>query len=224
MGRYKNLIYDKKIIEQMIKEGRGQGRGINYLAWLLVQNVPSMGNVYRVNPVWVANRVIHLLSQLEYFWFLVLEFVPDVIDICEQVPALPQSETIELARELGIRHPSIRGANVVVTTDFRVTRRDPDGKEYDEAYSVKYAEPLNNERNREKLALEQACWNRKGVKLRSLTEEDLNKTLVRNIQIIRDYKQINRRIQLERKQLFSISEYLTKQTETKTEEFRRNLG
>ena len=51
-------------IENMIKEGRGQGHGSEYRLWLTIRDVPSQGLSTRF-PGWKTGRVHHFLSQLE---------------------------------------------------------------------------------------------------------------------------------------------------------------
>ncbi len=124
-------------IKRRLKEGRGNGRGMDYKPWLRVQDVPSQGLASRV-PGITTGREHHLLSNLEYDCFLVLDWEESIVDIREQYPLLPLEETLALAEEIGIRHPTYPGSDdpVVCTTDFLITIRRRN-RVVDEAIAVK---------------------------------------------------------------------------------------
>jgi hypothetical protein len=84
-------------------EGRGTGEGASYKPLLTVHDVPSKGLRVRA---WSAKlkRIVHLLSRLEYLFFLILEHDPAVLDVFEQY-ALALQKTKAIARRLGIAHP-----------------------------------------------------------------------------------------------------------------------
>lgn len=62
---------DATVYDQRIKEGRGQGYGLDYKPWLLIHDVPSLGLVTRAKG-WKTGREHHLLSQLELEYFYLL--------------------------------------------------------------------------------------------------------------------------------------------------------
>src|ERR687884_72384 len=103
------------------KEGRGVGTGADYIPYLLIHDVPSIGLASRVWG-WKTRRVHHLLSRLELKFFYTLEWRPDVRDIREQFP-LDLDETLAIADQLGLSHPRDRKTKdyVVMTTDFMIT-------------------------------------------------------------------------------------------------------
>lgn len=74
-------------IERHISNGFGRGTGASYKPWLRVQDVPSTGHSRKVSGVKIE-RTFHLLSNLEYGYFLASEFSEDVVDIREQYPLL----------------------------------------------------------------------------------------------------------------------------------------
>jgi len=83
MGKNK-YVRDEKKIQELMAEGRGTGQGVDYTPWLYVHEVPSIGRSHRV-PGAASKRVHHLLSDIEYSVFLVLDRDLSVIDIREQV-------------------------------------------------------------------------------------------------------------------------------------------
>ncbi|MCT4594727.1 MAG: TnsA endonuclease N-terminal domain-containing protein [Anaeromicrobium sp.] len=103
-----------------LKEKRGLGRGINYIPWIKVHEVPSRGRKHRVLGV-KHKRIYHFLSDLEYYFYLLQIFDSNVVEIREQFPLLSLETTKLIAEELNIRHPSVGGRDIVMTTDFLIT-------------------------------------------------------------------------------------------------------
>lgn len=66
-----------------------------------------------------TNRQQEFLSDLERNQFYLTECSDYVVDIREQFPLLPLEETIIIADELGLKHPTDPKTNepVVMTTD-----------------------------------------------------------------------------------------------------------
>nr|WP_241774649.1 MULTISPECIES: TnsA endonuclease N-terminal domain-containing protein [Lysinibacillus] len=88
-------------IEKWIKEGRGSGVG----PWLNIQDVSSKGRSTRLKGI-KKNRQHEFLSELERNYFYLTEYSDFVVDIREQFPLLPLEETIVIADELGLKHPT----------------------------------------------------------------------------------------------------------------------
>ncbi|UPW81818.1 TnsA endonuclease N-terminal domain-containing protein [Lysinibacillus sp. Ag94] len=108
--------------EKWIKEGRGSGVGVDYKPWLNIQNVSSKGRSTRLKGI-KTNRQHEFLSDLERNYFYLTEYSDSVVDIREQFPLLPLEETIVIADELGLKHPTDPKTNepVVMTPDFLLT-------------------------------------------------------------------------------------------------------
>jgi TnsA endonuclease N terminal len=121
MARWR-VLATKNWIDSQIKKGRGAGEGDDYQPWLTVRDFPSSGRVHRVWG-WKANRIHHLFSDLELKVFLQFLWPRSVKDQREQFPLLPIEETIEIAREMGIRHPTDPRTKhpIVMTTDMVLT-------------------------------------------------------------------------------------------------------
>jgi hypothetical protein len=179
MAKRKREITDAKI-DRFIKEGRGQGTGVDYLPWLRVQDVPSIGRSTR-GVGWTTGRQHTFLSDLERDYFYVLDYSDDVTEIREQYPLLPLEETKLIADKLGIEHPKDpkTGVDIVMTTDFVITYKD---KEH--ARTVKPAKDLENNRILEKFEIERIYWESHQVDWGIVTERDLPYVLIRNIEWI----------------------------------------
>lgn len=174
-------------IKKWLKEGRGQGIGIDYKPWLTVQDISSQGRSHRERGFKVK-REYSFLSDLEDQFFNILEYSPNVVDIREQFPLLPIEETIDIANSLGIEHPTdpYTGVKIVMTTDFLVTL-NLDGNTKLKAWTVKYTSALEDERVMEKFEIERRYWQRQGIDWGIITEFETNKTLADNIKFVRNY-------------------------------------
>ena len=157
MARKQFKITEEKI-KKLIAEGRGQGEGAAYQPWLQIGNFSSTGRGSRIRDH-RTGRIHHLFSELETRYYYILAWSEKVLDIREQFPLLPLSETEEIAAALGYKHPKAPGGacDKVMTTDFLLTVRgsDSDPAPHLEARYVKYEKDMANKRTCEKLQIEQ---------------------------------------------------------------------
>lgn len=186
-------------IDRYVALGYGQGQGADYQPWLRVQDVPSQGRSRKVAGIKVK-RTHHLLSDLEFAYFLALEFSEDVIDIREQYPLFPVPDLQEIAQARAIRCPKYAGTDLpfVLTTDFLVTFRAKDGTTQLAARTVKYSKELQPskalERTLQKLELEKAFWEVQGISWSIVTELVATPTLSENLQWIRPGAVVDRHL------------------------------
>lgn len=173
--------------EQWIKEGRGMGRGAEYKPWLLIQNVSSLGRSTRLKGI-KTNRQHEFLSDLEKNYFYLTEYSDFVVDIREQFPLLPLEETIIIAEELGIKHPSDPKTKepVVMTTDFLLTIDKGEGP-VELARTIKMKDELLKKRVLEKFEIERVYWERQNIDWGIVTELEIPKTMARNSSYIHNY-------------------------------------
>jgi len=144
--------------EKWISEGRGLGRGAEYKPWLTIQDVPSDGRSSRIKGNKI-NRQHETFSDLERNYFYISEFSDCIIDIREQFPLLPKLETVVIANELGLKHPTNPKTKqpVVMTTDFLLTVDKGDGF-VELARTVKMKGELLDQRVIEKFEIERVYW------------------------------------------------------------------
>ncbi|CAG7857138.1 partial Transposon Tn7 transposition protein TnsA, partial [biofilm metagenome] len=173
-----------KVAEKRFKEGRGSGSGREYKPFLTVRDISSKGRSHRLPSITVG-RAHHLLSDLELHVFYLLDWDPDVIDIREQFP-ITLSSSQSIAEQMGIAHPSVKGIDQVVTTDFIVDLQ-MQGRTIRKAISVKYADELDNPRTIEKLELERRYWEEKHIPFCIVTELQIPKPFVKNVQWFQPY-------------------------------------
>lgn len=174
-------------IEKWIKEGRGSGIGSEYKPWLNIQDVSSQGRSTRLRGI-KTNRQHEFLSDLERNYFYLTEYSDFVVDIREQFPLLPLEETIIIADELGIKHPTDPKTNepVVMTTDFLLTVDKGEGF-VELARTIKMKDELLKERVIEKFEIERVYWERRQIDWGIVTELEIPKEMARNISYIHDY-------------------------------------
>lgn len=200
----------EKSIKKRLKEGRGQGSGVEYKPWLYIQDVPSRGLVHRIKG-WKTGRVHHLLSKLELSYFYVLEWSPLVVDIREQYPLLPLEETLALAEQCGVRHPRDpkNKEPIVMTTDFLITLSS-EGWPVEQARTVKLAKDLLGQRTQEKLEIERRFWERRQVDWGVVTEREIPQVLAKNIALLHSYRDLSDRLDISEMELEDTVTVLTK--------------
>lgn len=167
-----------------IKEGRGQGTGKEFLPWLMTYNVPSDGRRAR-DPGWKTGRLHHLMSDLETYYFYLLEWSDLVIDIREQFPLLDVEAAQAIAFDMGVEYPKDRESKIpfVLTTDFMVTVRDGD-RILDIARTVKPSKELDKTRVIEKFEIERRYWAAKGIDWGIVTEKEIPTVLAKNVEYL----------------------------------------
>ncbi|MGC4379199.1 TnsA endonuclease N-terminal domain-containing protein [Fictibacillus sp. Mic-4] len=177
-------------IDKWIKEGRGSGRGSDYKPWLHTQDVASLGRSTRLKGI-KTGRQHEFLSDLERNYFYITEYSDFIIDIREQYPLLPLEETIVIADELGIKHPTDpkTGEPIVMTTDFLLTLDRGQGV-FEVARTIKMKDELLKERVLEKFEIEREYWLRRNIDWGIVTEKEIPKTMARNISYIHDHYDI----------------------------------
>lgn len=163
---------------KLIDEGRGRGTGKDYKPWITIHDLASRGIVSRA-PGRTTGRIHHLLSKNETAFFYILDASEKVIDIREQYPLLPVTETVEISHQLGYRHPRdpVSKYPYVMTTDFIITT--PKGNV---ARSIKLSAELEKPRVLEKLEIERLYWEKRGIEWRIVTEKELDYQKARNLE------------------------------------------
>lgn len=159
------------------KEKRGYGKGMygDYKPYITTSEFPSKGTTAVVVD-WKTKRPVHLLSQAELYYYMLLRWDDNNVDIREQFP-LNHNKYIEAAKSLGfVVRPK---ADHVHTTDFLVTKAD--GSMH--AYSIKSDRNLSKNVLR-KLAIEKAYWLREGIEYTICFKSDVKSFVPHNIRKI----------------------------------------
>lgn len=183
--------FDPKTQERWLAEGRGQGKGIDYVPWVEVHHFGSRGQANRVRGVKVPRtHHFHSLSELHYFY--TLEWNPMVLDIREQYPLLPPTEPCRIAKEIGVRPPIFPGSGepMVITTDFLITVQGPGGRLMDIARSIKRSEDLERPSVLRRLEIERRYFQELRMDWRLVTERDISKELAENVNWVRMFMKV----------------------------------
>ncbi|WP_409346944.1 TnsA endonuclease C-terminal domain-containing protein [Paenibacillus sp. MBLB4367] len=172
----------------MKNRGRGQGVGSGYKPWTTVRDGFTLGFSHRVKG-WKTRRLHHFLSNLELSFFYLLEWSEKVMDIREKYPLLPIDNTVDVARRFQLTHPfdNKTGEPVVLTTDFLVEIKLDHGTKLI-AFSVKYEKSKTSSKVR--TFLERTYWHEKGIEFRVITENDIPRTSMRNIERLHPTKDV----------------------------------
>jgi hypothetical protein len=179
-------------IERYLQEGRGAGHGSSYKPWLTVFDFPSRGQVTREIGI-KTDRIHHTFSQNESRCLDIFQLSPPVVDVREQFPLLPLSETKLIADKLGIKHPSDPSSkcNIVMTTDFLLDV-SLNGATLEVARTVKPKNDLSNIRTIEKFEIERRYWSTRGVDWGIIIADDIPMGLAQNCQFLTGYYQANK--------------------------------
>ena len=170
--------WNEEKYKKYLAEGRGRGELSEYVPWIQVQDFPSKGIVSRVKGR-TTGRIHHLVSNLELWYFYLLDWSAKTTDIREQFPLSDISDAIEIADACGIRYPydNISGFPYIMTTDFMITTNSGYF-----ARAVKPSEELRKYRVREKPEIERRYWLKRGIDWKIVTENEIPRMKIRNIE------------------------------------------
>jgi hypothetical protein len=204
-GRFRST---PESIAKRIAEGRGEGIGINYRPWLEVQDFPSQGVSHRLLG-FKTGREHHLFSDLELIVFLIYDVMFTIIDIREQFPLLPLKDTLEIAEELGIEHPTdpATGYPTVMTTDFLLKIQTRYGIAFD-ARTCKYKKDLDDPRVWEKFRIERIYWRRREIDWGYVHDKLVPPILAENAALIHPFHRLCDLHPLTQKEVRRIAFYL----------------
>lgn len=176
MAKSKYSLSEEQVAKK-IKEGRGSGSSTDYSPWVRVDEVPSLGRSRQVYSH-LTKRIHHLLSDLEFAVFLLLDNNPSVTDIREQFPLI-RDDTRDIARENDLLHPANNGVDMVMSSDFLVDSTDKSEPKF--VLQAKYTDSLDDARIVEKLEIERRYWKQKELPWYLVTEREIDPVAKANI-------------------------------------------
>lgn len=173
-------------IFRRLLEGCGAGAGADYKPYQEVRDFFSLGRRLRCRSI-KFNRTLHYFSNLETSGGYLAEWSREVVGLREQFPLFPLSETEEIAKTLGVKHPTSprTRCHVVMTTDQVWTLRLDDGTTREVAVTCKYAADRERPRNQEKRLIEEIYHARHGRALVDFDEGSVSKAFTINWGFIR---------------------------------------
>ena len=179
------------------RQHRGRGARETYVPYIQVRrgDFASQGRSH-IFPSPFFKRQHHLLSDLELhtLWMLQTEMP---WDIREQYPLqwygsndsfseiAPYAQgSVEIAKQLGIKHPAFgKDDPMRMTTDLVAQRRDGTWT----AHHVKYEADLDHPRNKELRAIEEAYWTARYIPFIVVTEKHVNSNVISNLAMALNY-------------------------------------
>lgn len=177
--------------EERIAAGYGCGTQSEYRPWLTVVSSRSRANRSAISLLTTGNRVMYLLSQTEVLAARMFDWNPYVVDIREQFPLNPE-RTLAIAAKNGWQHPGYTRGGIVMTTDFLVSYRMPDGHTFERAFQVKdKLSSISNRRTQEKLLIEKAYWDSLNIEWQVLVGESFNKFRSHNVEFLAPFRRRN---------------------------------
>ncbi len=174
--------WNESTINRFVKEKRGQGTGKEYKPWLQIQDIASKGRSTRTLGH-TTQRVHHLLSDLQLYYFHLLEFDDRVTDIREQYPLLDFHDmNIQVDEELAKKlFDTKTQVPHIFTVSFLVTRKGGNGELYYQARIIKQSSELEKQATIQRMELQRRYFEKKGIDFGIVTEKEMNKQLARNI-------------------------------------------
>ncbi len=176
MSRSKQYFTEGQI-QRRIKEGFGKGQGQDYKPWIRVQDVPSVGRSHRIYSH-ITKRTHHLLSDLERAVFFILDWKTSTRDIREQFPLI-REDSLDIAKETGIRHPEMASVKQVMSSDFLVDTADKNRPKF--VLQVKPSSVMEDKRTIEKLEIERRYWLKKEIPFFLVSERSISDVIHKNL-------------------------------------------
>lgn len=170
------------IVDLPVKED-----GKDYVPHTKTYTFSSKGRVSRVIGL-KTKRLHHLQSDNQYRAFMLFEWMDNVIDIRESYPLLDLKETVDDMEDLNLDKFADKetGKQFVLTTPFLLTVQEANGTISYRARSVKNSTELNRKITLEHLEIERRYWQSKDIEWKIITEKQLNRQYVKNIEWARE--------------------------------------
>lgn len=166
-----------------LNEGRGTIKDGSYVPFIKPHEFGSKGLESRL-ICRLTNNLVVCLSKLELLVYYLLLWDENVSGIYAQYP-LPLPETIEIADQLGIRHPKMKENGMMIpivrTIDFLVKCVDDTFM----AYTVKPSKELTK-RTLKKYLIEKVYLSKKNIPYKIVTEKAIDLTMAVNIYTIQN--------------------------------------
>ncbi|GIP52956.1 TnsA endonuclease C-terminal domain-containing protein [Paenibacillus vini] len=197
--------WNKEKLRRYISEGRGQGEKASYIPWTKTHEFSSKGRATRIFGI-KTKRIHHFHSDNQLRAFHMYEWNDSVVDIRECFPLLDVMEVIDDKANLRFDKfcDKESGEQLVLTTSFLLTVRDPDNKERHLARAIKNSSELTRKISFEKLEIENRYWRAKGIDWKITTDKQLSRQFVKNIEWVRETLLSNEQSNLDKDQLSDV--------------------
>lgn len=161
--------------------------GKDYVPYTKTNTFSSKGRATRIMGI-KTGRIHHLQSDNQYRAFLCFEWSDQVLDIRESYPLLDVMEVIDSKEDLRFDRfkDKEKDKQFILTTNFLLTVDKGNGDLEYVARTVKNTTELSRAITAEKLEIERRYWEAKEIEWKILTEKELDKQYVKNIEFVRE--------------------------------------
>ena len=161
--------------------------GKDYIPYTKTNTFSSKGRATRIMGI-KTGRIHHLQSDNQYRAFMYFEWSDRVIDIRESYPLLDIMEVIDDKKDLRFDRfkDKEKDKQFILTTNFLLTVDMGERELEYVARTVKNTSELSRTITAEKLEIERRYWAAKGIEWRLITEKELDKQYVKNVEFTRE--------------------------------------
>ena len=161
--------------------------GNEYSPYIKINTFSSKGRVTRIMGI-KTGRIHHLQSDNQYRAFMYFEWADNVIDIRESYPLLDIMEAIDNKEDLRFDKFKDKETNkqFVITTNFLLTIKNSYGEIQYVARTIKNTTELSRAITAERLEIERRYWEAKGIEWKIITEKEIDRQYVKNIEFMRE--------------------------------------
>ena len=161
--------------------------GKDYVPYTKTNTFSSKGRATRIMGI-KTGRIHHLQSDNQYRAFMYFEWSDQVVDIRESYPLLDIMEAIDTKDDLRFDKfkDKEKDKQFILATNFLLTLDKGNGDLEYVARTIKNTTELSRAITAEKLEIERRYWATKDVEWRVITEKELDKQYVKNIEFTRE--------------------------------------
>lgn len=161
--------------------------GKDYVPYTKTNTFSSKGRATRIMGI-KTGRIHHLQSDNQYRAFLYFEWSDQVVDIRESYPLLDIMEVIDNKEDLRFDKfkDKEKDKQFILTTNFLLTVDKGNAEIEYVARTIKNTTELTRAITAEKLEIERRYWEAKGIEWKIITEKELDRQYVKNIESVRE--------------------------------------
>ncbi len=161
--------------------------GKDYIPYTKTNTFSSKGRATRIMGI-KTGRIHHLQSDNQYRAFMYFEWAEQILDIRESYPLLDIMEVID--NKEGLRFDKFKDkekdTQFILTTNFLLTVDKGNGEIEYVARTIKNTTELSRAITAEKLEIERRYWEAKEIDWKIITEKELDRQYVKNIEFVRE--------------------------------------
>lgn len=161
--------------------------GKDYVPFTKTNTFSSKGRATRIIGI-KTGRIHHLQSDNQYRAFMYFEWANQVVDIRESYPLLDIMQVIDNKEDLRFDKfkDKEKDKQFILTTNFLLTVDKGNAEIEYIARTIKNTTELSRAITAEKLEIERRYWEAKGIEWKIITEKELDRQYVKNIESVRE--------------------------------------